>query len=520
MWKHVSRVLPLLCLIALPLSWATAERINHEGRILGDPAPPLVAPILFNTPEADAILSTMQIMPRDNAWNERVDTRPLLSNSATMITQINADLASGRRNLRMFAEMNFALIPDNQPTQPIAFLLYANQSDLDGGTSPNGLYPIPSILPIESWPVDTGTLTLDQWQQDSTNLGGDRHAIMVKPGAGVAWETWQAKRVGTAWHASNGAKFDLNSNALRPAGWTSGDAGGLSMFAALVRFDECARGMVEHAVRIVVQRSRQSYIYPATHQAGSTTLPDVPAMGQRLRLRASFVIPASWSTYEKAIARALQKYGAIVADNGNFFSISYAPDQRFPSNAFSNIQTLLVTDFEVVQTTDATSGPRSPGAPSANAGPDRAVTFGQAASLSAAYTSPTGTPTLRWRLYGGPGTVTFADATSAITSATFSAPGRYTLMFSADDGVHSPAYDAVVVNVAPGTNLQQSGSDIIVRFASSLGQAYRVERSDDVALTLWTIVGDNLPGTGAFVPVTDPGAAAIPRRFYRVTVLP
>jgi len=108
----------------------------------------------------------------------------------------------------------------------------------------------------------------------------------------------------------------LNSNSLRPAGWTSGDAAGLPMFPALVRYDECQRGMVEHACRIVVKRTRQQYLYPATHFASSTaaTQVNVPAMGQRLRLKTSFVIPSNWSVEERALLSGLKKYGALVAD--------------------------------------------------------------------------------------------------------------------------------------------------------------------------------------------------------------
>src|SRR6478735_689168 len=161
---------PSLLLFASALmAWvgpARAERINHEGRILGEVPPALTAPVLFNTPEADAILSALQILPRDNAWNERIDNRPVLTNSAAMISQIISDLASDRRTLRPFYEMNYVLVPDAQPAKPIQFVDYPDESDLDGGAPPNGLYPIPDNLPVETWPRGTGALSLHQWQQD------------------------------------------------------------------------------------------------------------------------------------------------------------------------------------------------------------------------------------------------------------------------------------------------------------------------------------------------------------------
>ena len=322
--------------------------------MLGD-LPVVTHPVLFNTAEADAILSAMQIFPVSNPWNEDISKRPVLANSGAMIAQIATDLGASRSTLRAFFEMNFVLVPDNQPLVPIAFVDYPDESD-------PGPYPISTNMPIETWPIGVTGETLSQWQQDVSNLGGDRHAIIVQPGAGVVREMWQAKLVGTNWQASNGAKFDLNSNALRPAGWTSGDAAGLSMFPALVRYDECQRGMVEHAVRLVVKRSRKEYLYPATHYASSTaaTQTNVPAMGQRVRLKSSFVIPTAWTQQEKAVLLAFKKYGALVADNGNFFSISVTPDDRWPSGAFDHLSSISVTNFEVIQSTGPNEGPRTP----------------------------------------------------------------------------------------------------------------------------------------------------------------
>lgn len=444
--------IPWLALLSLSCVAARGERINHEGRILG-PEPVVTAPILFNTPAADAVVAAMQVMPVDSAWNEDISRRPLLANSAAMIAQIRADLASNRRTLRAFHEMNFVLVPDAQPPVPIRFVEYPGESD-------PGPYPIPNNMPVETWPRETGALTLAQWQQDVNNTGGDRHAIVVMPGAGQIWETWQARLVNGQWQASNGAKFALRSNALRPAGWTSADAAGLPMFPALVRYDECVRGMVEHAMRIVVRRSRREYIYPATHFASTTpaTEVNVPAMGQRVRLKADFPIPASWTIFERAVLLGLKKYGALVADNGNFFSISVTPDDRYPAGAFDRLATIDVDNFEVVQTTGPNEGPRSAGAPTVEAGADLNVPLNSPAILNGV-ASGAGI-SVQWTKHAGPGTVTFANAAQAATAATFTLPGSYTLMLSARDGVHAPAFDAVVVTVGEGGGPPGSASKL------------------------------------------------------------
>src|SRR5437660_6216657 len=162
---------------------AQSEQISQDGRILG-PAPVVTTRTLFNTAQADAIVSAMQIFPITNPWNEDISRRPLLSNSAAMITQLKSDLSSSRQTLRPFYEMNYVLVPDNQARVTIPFLDYPDESDLDGGTYPNGSYPIPSNMPIETWPRGTGTLTVQQSQLDVNHNGGDRHGIIVAPGSG------------------------------------------------------------------------------------------------------------------------------------------------------------------------------------------------------------------------------------------------------------------------------------------------------------------------------------------------
>src|SRR5437867_6253938 len=293
-------LLIIVVMASLLSSLRAAELINHAGRILGS-MPAVTNSILFNTPEADALIAALQIFPRDNAWNEDISRRPLLTNSDAMIAQIFSELFAVSTNspkLRAFQEMNFVLVPNNQPLVPINFVQYADESD----PSP---YPIPSNLPIEGWPSQTGTQTLAQVQRDAFADGGDRHAILIQPGTGFIWETWQTLLSTnlTNWEAANGARFNLTNNALRPAGWTSADAAGLSMLGGLVRFDECERGVVEHALRMIVKHTRKAYIYPATHYASSpvTTNQNVPAMGQRLRLKANFTVPVNWTKEEKAI---------------------------------------------------------------------------------------------------------------------------------------------------------------------------------------------------------------------------
>jgi len=507
----VKPLLKFVVLLLLGVSSARAERINQEGRILG-PVPVVTNAILFNTNYADAVVSNLQIFPVTNPWNEDISRRPLLPNSDAMIAQINSDVGSSHRGLELFQEMNFVLVPDAQTLVSNKFVTYPGDSDLNGGHSPYGLYPTPTNLPIEEWPTGTGSQTILQWQ--TTNNGDDRHSIIVQPGTGLVFETWKALRKGTNWQAANGAIFNLNTNAMREDGLTSGDAAGFPMFPALVRYDECQRGMVEHACRLVVVHSRSEHIYPARHDAGSVdaSQTNYPAMGQRLRLKASFVIPANWTREEKALALGLKKYGAMVSDNSSsFFSISITPDNRW-GNAFDDIANaqIGITNFEVVQTTDEFEGPRSPGAPTANAGPDQSVSLAMGVQLHGSVAYSNSAPTISWKLYSGPGNANFASASQTNTSVSFTAPGVYTLILSADDSVHSVAYDAVIITVTNGIalSLSVSGTNANLNWAGG-SPPYVLQQSDSFPPNSWS-----------GVITTSQASASVPlsrsNRFFRV----
>ena len=481
-----------------------AERINQDGRILG-PAPVVTAPILFNTTNADAVVAAMQIFPVTNPWNEDVSQLPVLTNSTAMMAEIITNFNGIHAYLMTLQEMNFVLVPDHQPLVPINFMDVPDESDLNGGATPDGLYPIPADLPLESWPgtgngSDTNTL-----YQLQTNSVGDSDAIMVKPGAGYSFETWSTLRVGTHWQAGYGAIFNLNTNGLRPDGWTSADAAGLPLFPAVVRYDEAERGMVEHACRLAVHRyvNGDTYIYPATHTPGGPTGPNYPAMGQRLRLKSTFVIPANWTIEEKAVLLGLKKYGALVADIEDFFAISITPDNRWPANCFNDLTSIGITNFEVVQSTGPDGGPRSPGAPVATAGPDQTVVFGQPAQLAGVVNFSNSPPVIQWTNYSGPGAVTFGNPSQTNTTANFSAPGVYTLELSAADGVHAVAYDAVVIMVTNVITaaLARSGTNVSLSWTGGMAP-YTVQQNSSLAAGAW----DNLVTTNGnrmILPITN-----------------
>jgi hypothetical protein len=150
-----------------------------------------------------------------------------------------------------------------------------------------------------------------------------------------------------SWQAGSGAIFDLNSHALRPAGWTSADAAGLPILPGLVRYDEVAAGEIRHALRFTAPQTRRAYVWPARHYASDLTGAQYPPMGQRFRLRADFDI-ATFSPETRILLRALKKYGMLLADNGSAWYISGVPDSRWDNDVLHELHEIPGAAFEAV----------------------------------------------------------------------------------------------------------------------------------------------------------------------------
>lgn len=340
--------------VALSAAHAAAQSRDPKptaGKVATDPArlarikaakmPAITAPVMFDTPQADAILSALEVYPPDNAFNQIVSDWPLHPNSANIVASIGVD-----KPFRYNPDMAFVLVPPTQKKIAVQLGEYTEESD-------PGPYPVPDNMPIEGWPANfqrdpaTAGLSLLDVQRDKLGQGGDRHAIVVDPVNRLLYEFYATKRTDRGWEALQASIFDLKSNKLRPDGWTSADAAGLPLFPATVRYDEIQRGEVEHAMRVTVRRTRRAYVAPATHYASRLTDENLPRMGERLRLRADFDV-SKFSPPVQAILKGLKKYGMFVADNGIDWAISCAPDPRIPV-LHEELRRIKGSDFEVVE---------------------------------------------------------------------------------------------------------------------------------------------------------------------------
>ena len=351
----MSKIAMLLCFcvsatLMLPAGAEAQLSVEDEAIAAGsDPArlvriraaqmPEITEPVVFHTPEADAILAAFEVFPPENAFNQVIEDWPLHPNSASIVASVGAD-----KPLRYNPDMGFIIVPPDQELVDVQLVGYPGESD-------PGPYPVPENVPIEGWPVwhqrsSETPPTLEEVQQRPPAYEGDRHAIVVDPTRGKLYEFFVMGRTEDGWAADQASIFDLKTGEARPDGWTSADAAGLPIFPAVVRYDEIERGIVEHAMRVTIRRTRRAYVAPATHYASQLTDEDLPRMGERFRLRADFDV-SGFSPPVQAILRGLQKYGLLVADNGIEWAISVAPDPRIPV-LHEELRRIRGSDFEVV----------------------------------------------------------------------------------------------------------------------------------------------------------------------------
>jgi hypothetical protein len=270
------------------------------------------------------------MFPTTNVWNKPVAALPVRADSDTLIRSIG---------LNAYLHPDFSSydgggygIPYNvvggARKKKFVKFTYASESD-------RGPYPIPKRPKIEG--------------------GSDRHMLIVDRDNCVLYELYAARKTKTGWKAGSGAIWNLNSNALRPLGWTSADAAGLPILPGLVRYNEVAAGVIRHALRFTAPDTRRQYIYPARHFASDSNNAALPPMGLRVRLKASVDI-SRFGPQARVLLQALKDYGMILADNGSPWYVTGAPSAGWDDDDMHDLHALHGSDFEVVDTSSLTNG--------------------------------------------------------------------------------------------------------------------------------------------------------------------
>ncbi len=389
------------------------------------------------------------VFPADNIWNLPVADLPVhpLStaylNSIGLGASLKADFGAGLWGGGPIG-IPYVVVPGSQPKVPIHYTAYGDESD-------PGPMPIPHDAPVEGGP----------------NGDGDRHILVI------------------------------DANTLRPDGWTSADAAGLPIFPGLARYDEVASGAIKHALRFTIPRSQRAHLWPARHDASSSTDPARPPMGLRLRLKGSVNI-AAYPPQSRVVLQALRDYGMIVADNGSAMYVSGAPDERWDNDDLHSLGGINTAMFEAVDSSGVMVNPdsaqtRPAGSPTAPAPGQQAlvvtsegqgdVTPGSGAYATGAQVTLTATPAARWlfahwlvdgQIAGYGPTLTLAMGTGHRVVAQFAQPRSYPDLPSAN-----PAATAIA---------HLAGAGVIRGYQDgTFGPADTTLRAQMAALIAWAV---------------------------------
>jgi hypothetical protein len=183
--------------------------------------------------------------------------------------------------------------------------------------------------------------------------------IVIERGSCTLYEMWASyPHPDGSWDAGSGAKWRLDSNALRPPGWTSADAAGLPILPGLASYDEVATGVIRHALRFTTSETQEAYLWPARHLTYGYTDPNVPPMGLRLRLKASVNI-STYPPQARVILQALKSYGMFLADNGSSIFLSGLPDERWNNDDLRTLRQIHASDFEAIDESGLMIDPNS-----------------------------------------------------------------------------------------------------------------------------------------------------------------
>ena len=269
--------------------------------------------------------------PANNVWNTPVTGLPVDRHSSVWLAHMDAGATLLHPDYGPGGGSSPYGIPWQITAPKPAFVrlrfTYADESD-------RGPYPFSARTPIEGGAASTG----------------DRHALMVDPSTCTLYELYDAHyRPGAASTAGSGAIWNLRSNRLRPAGWTSADAAGLPILPGLINYDEVMSGRLDHAIRFTAQTTSRSYVWPARHEAGATGDPSYPPMGARFRLRAGFQLqPSRCFRACQVVIQAMKTYGLILADNGGNWYFQGTTDRRWTYTMVDQLKAIPARAFEAV----------------------------------------------------------------------------------------------------------------------------------------------------------------------------
>jgi len=324
-----------------------------------------------DAPGQGTVLGNCQMFPLNHIFNTPIDSLPTHASSAAFMSAIgthnihldlgtSTDMSSSSYygipyntvagKVYTWTRVSYSSTDPGMSWDPLAESDCVDQSSGDARTivspclankAPTPWLPIPAVPQVEG-----GIVT------DPTQPYGDHHMLILDTDTCRLWELYHCyPNTSGGWDIFNSSTFDLNSNALRPADWTSADAAGFPILPLLLLEMEASGGEIRHALRFTISSSsiRNAYVWPARHLTTNGSMSaSLPPMGQLFRIKASYQIPSSYNPQSRAILQALKTYGMYIADGGSNMFIQGDPNANWLGDTFSQVQSVSSSQFEAV----------------------------------------------------------------------------------------------------------------------------------------------------------------------------
>lgn len=281
--------------------------------------------------------------PADSVWSQDISSAPVDAESSAVIAWLASVGGFGGGKMQIDFSLEVLTVDANTP-----FLDFIPTEDFFSPDCDLMPMPLPAGGALEG---ETGYACVGD---------GDCHLIVVHPPSQRLYEMWRANITAEAFFGGCLAVWNQQLT-YPPQGrgeqCTSADAAGYPIAALLFSADEVAAGEIDHAIRFVLPNSRIRgggvYVHPATHTTGPTSGPaTAPPYGTRLRLRADFPLASLPNEGARVVARAMQKYGMLLADGGTIALT--AQSDRYTQAKWAgllgphDLQAIKITDFEWV----------------------------------------------------------------------------------------------------------------------------------------------------------------------------
>ncbi len=286
--------------------------------------------------------------PADAPWYQDVSTAPVDGESAAVISWLASPSVGGWGGGHLQIDFSIEVLEGDATTPLVNFTPTADFYNPDCDHVP---MPLPSGGALEG---EAGYQCVSD---------GDCHLLVVHRPSHRLYEMWRANLVSGQLEGGCLAVWNMDLTYPPPArgqDCTSADAAGFPIAPLLFNADEVAAGHIDHAIRFILPNSRMRrhvYVHPATHSTNPTSGPaTAPPYGSRLRLRADYPVQNLPNPAARVVARAMQKYGILLADGGTIALT--AQSDRFTTAKWSgllgplDLSALQVSDFQMIAAGD------------------------------------------------------------------------------------------------------------------------------------------------------------------------